>query len=302
MIPMTNAGTSLFLTDLDRMQKAYEDAQRQASSGLRVQQPSDDPTVVRDILDLQSSISQNQQTQTNLEGVKSELQAADGALQSATKIMDRLSAIALQGASTTSTAQDRLNLAQEVRSLQDQLVQISRTSVNGRYIFSGDQSGQPAYQLDTQSANGVSQLVATTNTRRISGADGSLLSVSKTAQEIFASGSATNGNVFAAVQFLATALETNSDADLATSVDNIRQAGDHLNQQLPFYGVAQNRVADSLDMANKFQLEQQAALSNDRDADMPTVAVTLTQIQIQLEASLQARAKYGNMSLFDYLA
>lgn len=302
MIPVTNPANSLFLTNLNRTEKAYADAQRQASSGLRVQQASDDPTAVRDILDLQSGIAQNQQTQTNLNDVKIELQAADGALQSATKIMDRLSAIALQGATATSTAQDRLDLAQEVRSLQDQLVQLSLTSVNGRYIFSGDQSDQPAYRLDTQSANGVTQLVATTNTRRISGADGSLLSVSKTAGEIFDSGSVTNGNVFAAVQFLATALETNSDADLAASVDNMRQASDHLNQQLPFYGVAENRVSDSLDMANKFQVEQQAALSNDRDADMAAVALTLTQIQTQLQASLQARAKYGNMSLFDYLA
>ncbi|MEO8662067.1 MAG: hypothetical protein ABI693_26615 [Bryobacteraceae bacterium] len=302
MISTTNAATSLFLTDLDRTQKAYEDAQRQATSGLRIQLPSDDPTVVQDILDLQTNISQNQQIQTNLQDVKIELQAADGAIQSATKIMDRLSAIALQGASSTSTAQDRLNLAQETRSLQDQLVQLSRTNISGHYIFSGDQSDQPSYQLDTLASNGVTQLVAPTNTRRILTTDGSTLTVSMTAQQLFDTGTATTGNVFAAVQALATALETNSDADLAASVDNLRGASQYLNQQVPFYGAAQNRVSDAMDLAHKSQVQQQATLSADRDADMAKVAVTLTQIQIQLEASLQSRAKYGNRSLFDYLA
>ena len=58
---------------------------------------------------------------------------------SATKLMDRASVLAAQGATFTLDAAGRQSIAGEAQSLLEQMVAISRTTVQGRYIFGGDQ-------------------------------------------------------------------------------------------------------------------------------------------------------------------
>ena len=60
-----------------------------------------------------------------------------------------------RGANSTATAASRAILAQQVAGLQQTLVGISNTNYNGRYIFSGDQTPAPAYQLDSSQPDGV---------------------------------------------------------------------------------------------------------------------------------------------------
>ena len=64
-----------------------------------------------------------------------------------------------------------------------------------------------------------------------------------------------------------------------------------MNQQLEFYGEAEDRVSTATDLAQKFQTQQQAQLSNLRDADIPTVALQLSQAQTDQQAALSAEAK-----------
>jgi flagellar hook-associated protein 3 FlgL len=307
MFPNITGATQRYLADLDRTTTAIQRAQAQVSSGLRLQAPSDDPAAAARILELQTQIGANTQVQANLGTVKTEVDTADGALQSAIQVVENAISLAAQGASSTATANERANIADQVSGLQQTLVSITQTTVNGRYIFSGDQDGEPAYQLDLTQANGVAQMISSPATRVIADANGIAITVARTAGEIFDARNPddtfASGNVFAAINSLRTALLNNDQAGLTQATDMLHAADDYLNNQLAFYGAAQNRISDALNLAQKFQTQQQADLSQVRDADIPTVAVQLNQAQVQQQAALSVEARVSQTkNLFDYMA
>ena len=306
MVLNINGATQAYLANLDRTQQQINQAQAQVSSGFRVRTPSDDPAAVSSILRAQADAGSAQQIQSNLGSVKNELGTADSALQSAIQAVENAITLAAQGANSTNTADENANIAQQVAGLQQTLVGISRTTFNGRYIFSGDQDTGPAYQLDASQPNGVQQLVSAPATRVIVDATGTAISVAKTAQELFdvrnANGSAADGNVFAAVNSLLTALNNNDQDGIAQASSALHSADTHLNQQLAFYGEAENRIAAATDLAQKFQTQQQAQLGSLRDADIPSVALQLSQAQLDQQAALSAEANIEqSRNLFSYL-
>jgi len=306
MFPPLKGSTERFLADLSRVQATMDVAQRQVSSGLRVSSPSDDPGALNTILQLQADIATNHQVQTNLDQTTSELSTADAGLQSAIQLMDRAVALATQASGTTKTAQERSALATEVSALQQQMVGISQSTVNGRYIFSGDQDSKPSYVLDATQPNGVRQVASAASTRVIHDVNGTSISVAKTAAEMFDArnpdGTPAAGNVFAALGSLLTALNSNDGAGIQSSADALKSADDHLNLQLAFYGATATRVSQAQDLAKKFLVEQQSELSNTRDADLTAAAIQLSQATTQQQASLTAQAKISKLNLFDFLA
>jgi len=283
-----------------------QQSQIEVSSGLRVQQASDDPTEIAEILQLQGDISQNQQIQSNLNGVSSDLGTADSALQTAVQAVESATSLGTQGATSTATADQRTNLGQQVAGILQTLVGIANTNIDGRYIFSGDQDTQPAYQIDPTQPEGVKQLVTAPATQVIVDATGTSISVSKTAQEIFdvqdANGNPATGNVFAAVNSLATALQNNNQADISQAVISLQSADQYLNDQLAFYGQAETGISNATTVAQQFQTQETSNLSQLRDADVASVAVQLNQEQVQNQAALSAESEVlQQRDLFSYL-
>lgn len=302
-----SASNQQYLAALQATQTQLNQAQEQLSSGYRLQQPSDDPSAIGEIYDLQTQIAFNRQTQSNLGGAQSELSAADTALQSAIQAVESATSIATQGASTTSTAQDQANLAVEAQGLQQTLVSLSQTQVNGSYIFSGDQSTQPSYALDPTRPEGVQQLLTTTNTRVLQDVNGTAIATARTATQIFdaqdSSGNPLPGNVFNAINSLVTALQNNDQAGIAAAADSLNAAGQYLNGQLAFYGEAENRVSAATQLAQQFLTQEQANLGQVQDTNVPTAALELTQAQTQQQAELSVEAKIQQEpNLFSLLA
>jgi flagellar hook-associated protein 3 FlgL len=305
MILPVNGSTQSYLDSLDRIQSTLDTVTRQVSSGTRVSQPSDDPSAVPGILETQSQIAQNTQTQTNLNEVNAELSAGDAALQNASTALEQAISLASEAASPQ-TASQNADLLQQAQAIQQQLVDLSGTTFNGRYIFSGDLDDQPLYSVDASQPEGVTQLAAPTSTRTITDGAGATLWVPRTAREIFdpknADGSAASGNAFAAINSLVQALQNNDQAGAAAAVNSLKAADDYMSQQLGLYGIAENRVADALNTLSDSQAAEKQTLSNLRDADVAGDAVELTQVQTQQQAALSVGSKLSQLSLFSYLA
>ena len=104
-------------------------AQTEVSSGLQVQQASDNPGAIGRIFEDQTQIAMNQQVQTNLGAAhRTELSAADTALQSAISAVQSAISLAAEGAST-SRRPLRTGPISPLRSgMQQTLVSLSQTS------------------------------------------------------------------------------------------------------------------------------------------------------------------------------
>lgn len=294
-----------FLADLASVNDRINRTQAQLTSGLRINRPSDDPTAVGDVLQLQSDIGRVNQITVNLKNVMNEVDSASGVVQDAVSLLDQARTLGAQGASATLSSQGRMALAAQAQQILSALVNASRATFAGRYLFSGDISSQPAYDVNPANANGVDRLLTAPSTRLIQDSNGVVFTVSLTAQDLFdhrnPDDSIAADNVFAAVNSLRVALANDDQPGTAAAVAALQTAQDYLSQQGTFYGAVQNRVSNSLDMAEKFQLQWKTDLSAVRDTDVAAATTDLQQERLSQQSALQAQASMPHSSLFDYL-
>jgi len=305
MISGLNPANEQFLASMNDLESRLNNAQNQLSSGLRVNQASDAPQEVGDIFEIRADLGQQNQFIQNLTLVQSQVNAADSSIQSALQLLDQAISLGSQGANTNAVSGQQSILATQVQGLEAQLVALSRTQVGGVYIFSGDNSGSPAYQVDTASATGVDRLFVQQATQQISDPAGVTFQVAMTAQDLFDKRDAQDNpapeNAFAALNSLNLALQSGDTNAITQAVGSLRTASNYINQQLGFYGAVENRVSSSLDLAQKFQVQDQTRLSNLQDADTTAEALEVTQDTTGLNAAMAAEARRPVTTLFDYL-
>lgn len=301
MIAGIYGSNSEFLADLTNVQNNINQVTQQISSGIRVNEASDDPAAVPEILQYQASIANATQVQTNLNAAQTEAQTADGALQTASTLMDQLVSIATQGASSNTSASSDLSLAEQVQQIGQQLVQIANTTVQGRYIFGGDDSSVAPYSFNTSAATPAGWFVAGStpaNTAVLTDSNGSQIVPGMTAQEIFASSS---GSIFQAVSDLATALQSANQAGAETALTELQAGVQQLGQASTFYGGVENWITQSSQQASSQITSLQQALSNVRDTDVASAATELSLNNTALQAALASRGTLDTRTLFSFL-
>ena len=305
MIQNSGAIGQQFLANLQLLQQQMATTQQQLSSGTQISKPSDAPNSVGDVLQLESDLGRLNQVSANLNLVQGGVDSAENALTGATQLLDQASSIASQGAGTTVSAATRTTLAQEAQQVLTSLVSASQTQFNGAYVFGGDQSASPSYQLDLSNPNGVDRLRTAPSTAVIQDASGITFAVSRTAQNIFDNrnpdDTLASNNIFAAVNGLRVALANNDQAGITNAIASIHTAQSYMSQQLAFYGGVQNQITSAIDVAQKFQLQDQTSLSQLKDTNVAAASIDLTQEQATYQAAIQAEGAMPKTSLFSYL-
>jgi flagellar hook-associated protein 3 FlgL len=299
MIRSIDPSSDNFLLDIGRLQSRIDRAQQQISSGLRVIKPSDDPDAVGAIVTTGADVARNSQIGHNLDRVKGEVDGSEAALSTGITTLEQVRVIAAQGANFDQTAATRNGLATQVANLLERLVANANTTIEGRYVFSGDSDQAEAYQVDLTTATGTGVYAGTPATRQAQDPRGGTFPTSQTAQEIFdAPGAA---SVFGAVNALRVALLADDQTAITASLAGIETAHDHLSDSLAFYGSVQNQVDDAVSAVKASGLRLTSSLSDIRDADLAEATSDLVSAQTQLQATFSARARVPRNSLFDYL-
>lgn len=305
---MTNGLTprlESFLLSLSRIQNRATVAQQQVSSGLRIQSAVDDPSSVDRLLRANSGLAAAEQSQKNLTVVQSEVETASNALQGAIRLMDEALTLGTQAAGGSFGDDKRSIIAGQLADVQFRMVGASTTTVNGRFVFSGDLDGSPSYALNLSNPTGVQQLATPTATLQIARQDGSTISVGRTAQDLFdrrdAGGAPAQENIFAALQSLRLAVDSGSQDDVKAALELVRTAQSYLNIQASGYGATLSKLTVALNDAQGAQADWKIRLSEIQDADTAAAIVEMQQLQTQLSATMSAQAQYPRTSLFDFL-
>ena len=306
MITNLNPESSLFIANVNRIEQSISDANSQVSSGLKINVASDAPDQIDTLLQLRANLQQNTQVQSNLTLATTDANAADSALGSAIQLMDTALSLASQGATATTTAASRLTLAQQIQAIQQQMVAYSQTTVQGRFIFSGDQDDLAVYSWDSSAANPVVQNSNPLSTRVIQDPAGGSFPASMTAQQIFDDSDPTTGdpnqdNVFNALNTLYQALQNNDTAGINTAIPLLTPASAQLNTSEAFYGNLEDRIQNATAFANNYTVQLQTQISQTEDADITSAATELTQGNTQLQAAFEMQGQMPHSSLFNYL-
>jgi flagellar hook-associated protein 3 FlgL len=300
-----NSEGERFINAVNNIQARFNTAQQQVSTGLKVNQPSDAPDQLSPILQLHAEINQNQALQSPLNSAQTTVNAAEQALSSSVNLLQNASVLATEATGASQNADSRAALAQNAQGLLQQMVANSNTTVAGNFVFGGDQNQTQLYQLDVSSPTGVDRLAVATNTDLVQGPGGVQIGASLTANTIFdhrnPDDTVAPDNVFSALNGLVVALQNNDTAGINASISALQTTSTYMNNQLAFYGTAQDQITTAVNSAQNNTVQLQTELSNRQDADETAAITQLTQAQTQLQAALAAQARTPTTTLFDVL-
>jgi flagellar hook-associated protein 3 FlgL len=300
MITFLDARQSAFLEDLNKIQGRAERAQRQLSSGLRMNSISDHPDQIGVLLQSRAELASTEQTKANLSRAKTEVDTAEIALQNGINSVERIRVLGAQGLTGTATASSRSVIAGEVESIFRQFVNIANTAIDGRYIFAGSADQAPPYGVDLNLASGATPYAGGNATRQIRDSSGGRLSIARTGQEIFDS-AIPSRNAFAAVNNLRTALLANDEAAIQSAVVDIGASLEHLNEQLAYYGSAQNQVAQATSVTEKKLLSLRMQIADTEGADLAQSILELQEAATHRQAALQSKAQEDRRTVLDFI-
>lgn len=301
MISSLDPASQSFLAGLNQIQQRLQTAQTELTTGLQINNVSDDPSEIADIWQLNSELDQANQTDTNLGQVQTEVNTAQSSLQSAVTLVEQAETYGTEGATDTASSDTRTDLANSLGSILQQLVSIANTTVEGRYIFSGDTDQTAPYSIDLTQNPPVSAYQGSASTREIAGPDGTTFPIALTAQQIFDSSDAST-NVFTSITSLMQGLQDNNDTEINSALTDVQTADTYLNQQLAFYGTVQDQVQGAVSFGQNYTTQLQTQLSGVQDANEAEDITNMTQAQTQLQAALESEAQMPRSTLFDYLS
>lgn len=161
----TNVQSLTAQRNLNASQSSLSVALQRLSSGLRINSAKDDAAGLAISERFTSQIRGLDQARRNANDGISLAQTAEGALSSASDILQRIRELAVQSANSSNSSSDRQALQNEVTALTSELDRISlQTEFNGQKIFDGS-FGTANFQIG---ANANQTILATTSNLRTS--------------------------------------------------------------------------------------------------------------------------------------
>jgi flagellar hook-associated protein 3 FlgL len=130
---------------VQQSQQALSVALQQVSTGLRVNQPSDDPAASASmVISLASSANVDQYT-SNVSATQSQMQTADAAINSVVTSLNTAVTVASAGSTGTSSAANDQALAAQAQGILSSVISQANTSFQGVYVFGGSASDKPPF-------------------------------------------------------------------------------------------------------------------------------------------------------------
>lgn len=261
--------------------------QSQISSGKKLQTFSDDAAGASQALVLRSALGDNAQYQRDASAATSFLTASEGALSSATSVLQSVRQIAVAGANSTETPDSLTALGDQVDGAIQQLTQAANTQSGGRYLFGGTKTTTPPYDA-AQTFQGNS------------GAINSTLGPNASIQ-INTDGAAAFGPAFTALQNLKTHLAAGDATAISGDIGAVDTALSALNTASATAGAKANQATAATQQLTRAQSDYQTSLSGIEDVDLASAYVQLQSATNVYQASLSVTAKAFQYSLSDYL-
>lgn len=272
-------------------------AQQQLSSGRKILSPSDDPAGARKVLDLNDVITTFEQFQRNSDAAGFSLSLEDSVLTSATDLLQRARELTIQGLNDTQGADERKNIASEIRQLQDQLISLANTQdSDGQYIFGGYNSTNIPFSGDgagnfTYAGDQGQKLLQISSTRQIAAGD--------SGYDVFMNLPGTTANAFDTLYNLASSMD--ADAPTQASLNDLDAIMKNFQTIRASVGARQNAAENQKTVNDDVLFSSKEILSNTQDVDIAEAVIELNKRLTGLQAAQQTYTKIQGLSLFNFL-
>jgi len=124
-------------TNLGRISTRLEDLRNQGATGIKFNQPSDDPAAIRPVLTTRTQIRSTERYLETMGISLDKMEATDGHLDHVENILQRVQEITVNAINGALSQPDMTVLADEVGQMRQELLDAANGMVDGKYIFSG---------------------------------------------------------------------------------------------------------------------------------------------------------------------
>ena len=275
------------LRNLSANMLRLEKLQDQLTSGRRISKPSDDPIGVARALIYRTTLAETGQFLRNIDAATSWLNATDAALDSQTYLLQRARELAIRGATGSLSSEDRAAIAEEVRQIREQSIQVGNSTIGNDYLFAGQRITSPAFAADG-TYTGDSGLIE----REVG--FGARLAINVPGDTVFSA-------AFAALQDLVDGLVADDTAGINASLGAIDAALDDILVARSQIGARANRLETAAARLADLEVNQTGLLSKEEDLEMAEAIMNYTVADNVYKAALAAGARAIQPSLLDYL-
>ena len=307
----TNSFTSGFLNQIDQLESQQSTLQNESTTGLKVSLPEDNPSVMDQVLNLQTESSANTQYQSNITALQTTATTASDALNSLQTIVEDASEIATEAGGVTSSTQ-MSTYATQVGNLIQEALQLGNTKdANGNYIFGGTATGAPPFTAATNASGDVTGITYNGNTSVAKSeiAPGLTVSAQSPGENNTGSGaggvfadSRTGADLFSHLISLQQDLSSgNTSAIASTDTPNLNNDEDNVVTQVSANGVLQSALTSAGDVATQKSTSLDTQMSDDTNADLAQTLTQLSQTQTAYQAALESGTMVMSLSLLNFL-
>ncbi|MFF2018091.1 flagellar hook-associated protein FlgL [Paenibacillus sp. NPDC058177] len=299
----SNMMSSQLMLNINRNARTMNDTQLQLSSGRKINKPSDDPVGITYSLRYRAELSSNEQYTKNVDTSLSWLDFNDTVLGQAGDVIQRLRELTVQ-ASTGSNPQSALDsINEEVKQLKEQLVDISNSRLNGKYIFNGEKYDTKPYDF-VKGADGtydVSQAI-TTDTGYIQYivGEGVQMPINISGNDVFGHTGDTD-NLFSIINNIADGLKAGNITAVSNQLEEIDTRVEKILSARSEIGAKTNRVELMQERLSDLNTNLTDLQAKTEDADYEGL-IMQSKIQENIyNASLSVGAKIISTTLVDFI-
>jgi flagellar hook-associated protein 3 FlgL len=281
---------------IQQSEQSLATAAQQVSTGLRVNQLSDDPSASAAMVRSLSTSAYVDQYTANSTAIVAKLQTADSALSSVVTSLNQAITLGTSGANGTNTAANRQAIATQLQGIMSSIVSQANTTYQGSYIFGGSSTSTAPFVASTNSPTQYTYTGnSTVNTAQIG--DSMNVQTNIPGDQIFTTGP----NVLGYLNALITALQSGSTADIATATTGITAALNYVSQQR----VPLGNTVSQIDSQETYLSQEKVSLTTQQTSlvgiNLAVAATNLSQAELDQGAVLGAAAKILPQTLLDYL-
>ena len=290
--------TQSVLAEINQAETAMDTTEEQLSSGLTINEPSDNPSGASLAIQLNAQLSQLTGYTNNITDGTAWTEAASSALTTVQDEVQRVQELVVSAGNGTNSQSDLDADADEVNQLISSIKSAANSQYDGQYIFSGSATSTEPYQTATgDTFQGNTSAI----TRAI--APGTSVQVNANLSSVLGNGSAAgDGGILDTLETIASDLQSgNTSALNSTDLTNLTTNLGQLSQVQTAIGATQDQLQLASTQISNLQTSVTSELSNDEDTNMASAMTTYSNQQAAFEAALQAGASIVQTSLMNFL-
>jgi flagellar hook-associated protein 3 FlgL len=281
---------------LDTAQAQEQKLTEELSSGVSVNQLSDNPSAAGENVVLLNQIQQDDtftQTSSLAEG---QLQVTDTTLGSVVSQLNDAIALVTQGNSGTENATDLSSIAGQLTGILNEVQALGNTSYLGNYIFSGSQTATEPFTMDNSTNPATVIYNGDSNVSTLVTPNGQSIQMNLPGDQIFGSGS--TGVLATLSQVISSFQAGKADPDgltaITDSLNYVSQQRVTLDSSLTRLNAAESAVTGE-------ETQLKSAQTNLMQADVGTISTQLSTTESQVAALSSVISQLGKSTLFNYL-